>query len=212
MTHTEILTNTDGTHRKRQVGVTPEAVSVRIFARASEEQRIAICVFQLEAAQPVMSIFKRHRKFHAARSELRRQRIRIRHIHVSVPSRRYLRSAARTVRQWLRTHRLEEDHRAIALHNRKKWIAIRLLMFDPKAEHIAIKRNCSCHISHNKGRRNTSNRSLCHVSLHFKSNALVQLNITRLGIAKLRHISDLTDSFEKLACTHPLPCFRKCGK
>jgi hypothetical protein len=109
---------------------------------------IAVDIFKLEATQAVISIFKRDRKGDTSRRKLGRQRIRIGHIDISVPSGPRV---ALAVGERFLADSLDEDHRSIATHNCDKWILIGMLIGDVKTEPVAIERSCLCDVPHDEG-------------------------------------------------------------
>jgi hypothetical protein len=75
---------------------------------------VTIGIFELEAAQTVVGIGERLRKGDIAGRELRRQRIRIRHIEVGIPSRSRV---ALAVGKRFDPDILDHDHRAGPAHD-----------------------------------------------------------------------------------------------
>src|ERR1700752_677433 len=125
----------------------------------AEEQTIAINVLDHEASETIIIVRQRHCETNATRSELRRQRVRIRDLEISIPTAGWL-----TVVVWDRfdddlstvrnlTQRLEHDHRPITADNAEEFVVrCRASKRNFKPQHIAIERKRCRNIGDDKER------------------------------------------------------------
>lgn len=113
----------------------------------ADKQYIPISVLELEAPQTVTRVLERYGKGNPSHGKPCRQRIRLRHIEVSIPSGLRLTLA---VGNRFYPDRLDHDHRPIAAHNCEEWVVRGLLKGDLTLEDIAIERECDRNVFHDK--------------------------------------------------------------
>src|SRR5690349_1217046 len=99
-----------------------------------------------------MSVFECFRKCDVARRKLRRKRIRIRNVNVSIPAGRGL---SLVVWDWVYTDCLEHDHCTPSAHDAEEGVVGGFLKGDLKPKLVAVERKrCRC-VSYDEKRRDT---------------------------------------------------------